>query len=312
MNMHTQPYADGIAGFIDECNGIMSGEYHTLPIPEQRALYETLAARFNKPFPAGVTSREVAFDSEGIERRFRIYRHDSRQCAGTVFYIRGGGFVLGSLDTHHGLMGDICEATGLTVVAADFRLAPEAPFPAAIDDCAAVLAYVRANGEAVGLPQGKLVICGDSSGGNMVVALCMRLRDAGNGSIDAQVLLNPVLDFSRWKNGGGDAPLLTAGEMEFYTACYAPGDTVLHDHVSPFLRADFQGLPPAYVMAAELDSLRADSERYVDALRSYGIEAELTVEDGLVHGAIRARYLSASARAAFDRACAKLLAFVAE
>ncbi|BCM87683.1 alpha/beta hydrolase [Methylobacterium indicum] len=309
MDLQVSPYADGIERFINQCNGIMTGEYHKLPIVQQRALYEALAAHFNGPVPDCVSVDETEYEADGVVRRFRIYRKEGGRSDAMVFYIRGGGFVLGSLETHHVLMADICAATGLDVVAPDFRLAPEAPFPAAIDDCQDVLRHVIANASALGLTLGKVLVCGDSSGGNMAVALCMRMRDAGEATIDAQLLFNPVLDFSRWRNGGGDAPLLTAGEMEFYTACYAPGDTVLHPHVSPLLRGDFRGLPPAYVMAAELDSLQVDSLTYADKLREVEVACELMVEKGLVHGAMRARNMSAAARAAFERACSKLVQF---
>lgn len=309
MNMQTPTYADGIPEFIDQCNGIMSGEYHKLPVITQRALYEELAAHFNGPLPEGIEISENVFESVGITCRFRTYKKAGSEAKALVFYIRGGGFVLGSLDTHHVLMAEMCAGTGLDIVATDFRLAPEAPYPAAIDDCEAVLRYVTKNVHSLGLSEGKVVVCGDSSGGDMVVALCTRMRNAGDRLIDAQVLFNPVLDFSRWKNGGDDAPLLTAGEMEFYTACYAPGDIVLAPEVSPLVSGSFEDLPPAYVMAAELDSLREDSIAYVEQLKANGIAAELVVEKGLVHGSIRARGISNAAKMAFDRGCAKLVEF---
>jgi acetyl esterase len=309
MTIQTSIYADGLPDFIDQCNGIMSGEYHKLPVSEQRALYEKLAAHFNGPLPAGVHIHETCFTADEQGHRFRVYKTVGGRTDAMVFYIRGGGFVLGSLETHNLLMAEMCAATGLTVVAADFRLAPEAPYPAPIDDCETILRYIVNNAGALGLAAQKIIICGDSSGGDMVVALCMRLRNAGETRVHAQVLFNPVLDFSRWKNGGDDAPLLTAGEMEFYTACYAPGDDVLLPEVPPLVSATFEGLPPAYVMAAELDSLRADAHAYVDRLRKEGIAAELVVEPGLVHGAIRARGLCATAKAAFDRGCDRLVQF---
>lgn len=310
MESMNTPYADGVERFVGECNEIMSGDYHKLPVAEQRNLYETLARHFNEGFPENVESTEYEFENDGVRRRFRVYKNKKqRQSNAFVFYVRGGGFVLGSLETHHVLIADICDATGLDIVAADFRLAPEARFPAAIDDCQDVLRYVLANSAELGLGVERVLICGDSSGGNMAVAVCMRLRDLGEHIIHAQVLFNPVLDFSRWRNGGSDAPLLTSGEMEFYTACYAPGDSVFHEHVSPLRTANFAGLPPAYVMAADLDSLRTDSEDYVLSLLKNGIRAELTVEAGLVHGAVRARNMSAAARKAFERTCGKLAEF---
>ena len=311
MNPQPPAYADGIADFIQQCNGIMSGEYHKLPIERQRELYEKLAAHFNGPIPYTVQISEICYESDGIERRFRTYKKKGATAGATVFYIRGGGFVLGSLETHQVLIAEICDATGLDIVAADFRLAPEAPYPAAIDDCEDILRYIKANASVLDIAADKVIISGDSSGGDMAVALCMRARETRDISIDAQVLFNPVLDFSRWKSGGGDAPLLTAGEMEFYTACYAPGDMVLNPEVSPIVSGTFEDLPPAYVMAAELDSLKADSLTFAERLKDQGIPVELVVERGLVHGGIRARGLSAAAKAAFYRGCEKFTAFAA-
>lgn len=303
MDNAPHPYADGIEEFVAQCNTIMAGEYHKLPLAEQRRLYERLATHFNGPMPCNIEVTEHKFEKKGKKNRFRVYKNSDVKRDGIVFYIRGGGFVLGSLETHHILMADICKATGLTVIAADFRLAPEAKFPSGIDDCEDVLDYVLLDRQIMNVGEGPIIISGDSSGGNMVVALCMRLRDKGDRSINAQVLFNPVLNFARWKNGGDDAPLLTAGEMEFYTACYAPGDIVYHEHVSPILGGDFADLPPAYVMGAELDSLKEDSVAYVSHLLAAGGTAKLIIEPGLVHGGIRARNMSEGARRAFDRAC---------
>ena len=309
MSLEQQNYADGIEQFIAQCNGIMSGEYHKLPVTEQRDLYEKLAKNFDEPPSPNVDIREVKYKDGATNRKFRVYQPKENASDALIFYIRGGGFVLGSLDTHHVLMADICENTNISVVAPDFRLAPEDQFPAAIDDCYDVLLHVLENNEELGIPTDKVFVCGDSSGANMAVAVCMWLRDRTDIEVDAQVLFNPVLDFSRWKNGGGDAPLLTAGEMEFYTACYAPGDVVLHEHVSPLINGNYANLPPAYIMAAELDSLKQDSLIYAEELRKEGTDVELVVEPGLVHGAIRARNMSTGARQAFERACAKLVQF---
>lgn len=309
MNVEVNPYADGISEFIKQCNSIMNGEYHKLPVDEQRALYEKLAGHFNGPIPESVQIEERAFTEQGVERRYRIYRNTEHESETLVFYIRGGGFVLGSFETHNVLLAEMCAESGLTIVAMDFRLAPEAPFPAPIDDCESILNNVIQNVDSLGLKCSKKIISGDSSGGVMAVALCMRMRDAGDDRFDGMVLFNPVLDFTRWKDGGNDAPLLTGGEMEFYTACYAPGDAVFDPQVSPLVNGKFDRLPPAYVMAAEMDSLKEDSLIFVERLQENGIEAELVVEKGLVHGAIRARGLSNTAMSAFKRGCSKLVEF---
>lgn len=299
MSHQSPPYAHNIRQFIEQCNQIMGEGYHTLPISEQRELYERLCQQFSEEAPANIEVHDHIAIGGGVSTPFRIYRRVRGGMPGNIMYIRGGGFVLGSLNTHDSLISEFCEATGITVIVPDFSLSPETIFPRAIEDCERVLDFASQNRRLLGLDSSKFVLMGDSSGGNMVVAMCMRLRDCLRSDVRAHVLINPVLNFARWQSGGGDAPLLTGGEMEFYTACYAGGDLAEHEHVSPLLRGTFNNLPPAFVMGAELDSLKQDSIDYVARLRDAGIAAQLRIEPGLVHGSLRARNMSAGARNAF-------------
>jgi len=118
-----------------------------------------------------------------------------------------------------------------------------------------------------------------------------------------------VLDFTGWAQGGEDAPLLTGGEMEYYVRCYCGSNAVAREpYVSPLISGAFHDLPPAYIMGAEMDSLAVDSRRYAALLTEHGVHAELVIEDGLVHAAMRARGLSAPVEAAWARFCAKAAA----
>ncbi|TVP49257.1 MAG: alpha/beta hydrolase [Halomonas sp.] len=303
-------YADKIQDFINICDGIMPRNYHKLPLYKQRNMYEILAQTFD----SNVANNDVEVnnyyylsDESKDNKAFRIYKNNKFIENGVVFYIRGGGFVLGSLDTHNSLMIDICIETGLTVIAPDFRLAPEYPYPAPLNDCLDIFKYVVSNNKNLGLNCNNYLISGDSSGANMAVALCMMLRDINHTQFKGQVLFNPVLDFTRWVNGGVDAPLLTSGEMEFYTQCYVNNNDVYSDHISPLINQNFNNLPPAYIMAAEMDSLKEDSVNYFKSLTDLNIPAEIVVEKGLVHGSIRARNMSNAAHNAFKKACNKML-----
>ena len=119
-------------------------------------------------------------------------------------------------------------------------------------------------------------------------------------------MISPVLDFTRWQHGGEDVPLLTGGEMEYYTRCYVTDpEQLLSPYVSPLRSAAFHDLPPAYIMSAEMDSLKVDAEEYASRLREHGIFVEVSVEPGLVHSAVRARGLSPQVADAWDRFCAR-------
>ncbi|MFB7514499.1 alpha/beta hydrolase [Streptomyces sp. NPDC056144] len=298
-------YAPGIEEFVSRSNAAMPPDFYLKPVEEQRALYLGLGEEFPYEVPEGVDISDDAVEHEGLRVPVRVYRPAERKGRGVLLYIRGGGFVVGSLDTHHTVAAELAVNSGLTTVAVDFRMAPENPFPACLEDCYAALCGVVAAADRLDVDPEKVVICGDSSGGNMSVVLCMMSRDRQGPKIAGQAPISPVLDFSRWREGGDDAPLLTGGEMEYYTACYCPdASDVLDPYVSPLVRGAFHGLPPAYIMGAELDSLVVDSTTYADLLRENGTEVELVVEPGLVHAAVRARQLSPNVMDAWLRYCA--------
>lgn len=300
------PYADGIQQFIERCNAAMPPDFYKRPLDVQRALYRGLSDVFPHHPPSSVACTDAVAKLADREIPFRIYRPRCQSGDGLLVYIRGGGFVVGSLETHHTVVAELSAKSGLVAVAPDFRMAPEHPFPAAIEDCYAVLEHLSATAPHYGADPENVVICGDSSGANMAVVVCMMARDRKGPSICGQALISPVLDFTRWQTGGGDAPLLTGGEMEYYTACYAPEPgQVGHPFVSPLISGNFAELPPAYIMGAEMDPLLVDAQAYAEHLQCNGTPVELVVEAGLVHSAVRARALCSEVEDAWTRFCKK-------
>ncbi|AUG77904.1 alpha/beta hydrolase [Kitasatospora sp. MMS16-BH015] len=298
------PYAPGIEEFVSRSNKAMPPDFYLRPVAEQRELYLGLGREFPYELPAGVDIKDDSVEHEGRTIPLRVYRPADRKGRGVLLYIRGGGFVVGSLETHNTVAAELAANSGLTTIAVDFRMSPEHPFPACLEDCYGALSGVVAEADRFDIDPERVVVCGDSSGGNMSVVLCMMSRDRQGPKIAGQAPISPVLDFSRWRDGGEDAPLLTGGEMEYYTACYCPdAKDVLDPYVSPLVRGEFHQLPPAYIMGAELDSLVVDSTTYAEQLRKHGTEVELVVEPGLVHAAVRARQLSPNVMDAWLRYC---------
>jgi acetyl esterase len=301
-------YAAGIKEFVDAVNHALPPDFYTFPVARQRKLYDGLVEAVPNPEPAGVRWRDSVVQHDGRPARIRIYEPARRGGNGVLFYIRGGGFVIGSLTSHHSLVAELADRAGLVTVALDFGLAPEHPFPGPLLDCYAGLSAVLADPAAVGLPDidpHAAVLCGESSGANMAVALAMMARDRGGPRLRGQALISPVLDFTRWRQGGEDAPLLSGGEMEYYTACYCPETgQVEHQYVSPLLRGTFGGLPPAYVVGCSMDSLCVDAEKYAALLREHDTPVRFVLEDGMVHAPVRARSMSAPAAEFFARFCA--------
>ncbi len=193
------------------------------------------------------------------------------------------------------------------MVAVDYRLAPEHPFPAAFEDCVAVLDFVAAEAARLGIDPARLGVGGDSAGGNLSAALCLRARDLGGPALAAQIHIYPDLGLRHDPGpgpNGGDSPLLSDEECRFYDDAYlGPSATTSDPYAAPLLARDYGGLPPALILAAGHDPLRADAEVYAARLRAAGGQAELLLASGLVHGWLRARHHCAEAAQAFAALC---------
>lgn len=265
---------------------------------EQRAFYDRYCAHFRQSRPEGVNAEDVAYG--GVPCRH--YRKKGIGRAPVMVYLHGGGFVIGGLDSHDDVTAEICNAAGIEVIAVDYRLAPEHPFPAAFEDGWAVL-------QAVAKMTPDIIIGGDSAGGNLAAAICLKARDAGGPKLKGQVLIYPGLggDISRGSYvTQRDAPGLSTRDVIYYRDTYGGQGS---KYAEPLRETDFKGLPPAFLVAAGLDPLHDDCFDYAARLKAHGIAAQVRDEPLLVHAFIRARNMSVPARKSFDAitaACATL------
>jgi acetyl esterase len=222
----------------------------------------------------------------------RIYR-PAGEALGTLLFFHGGGFVIGDLDSHDAQCRTLCAKGDVTVVSVDYRLAPEHPFPAAADDAAAALEWVREN------EPGPYVVGGDSAGGNLAAGVA---RGA-----DAQLLIYPVTDFvtehpSIEENGEGY--FLTRDDMEWFHGHYLGGDEALRsDPRASVALGDLHGLPPALIYTAQYDPLRDDGNAYAEALSAAGVKVVHRCFEGLIHGFFALGPLSQAAAGAVGRIC---------
>lgn len=209
-----------------------------------------------------------------------------------ILYMHGGGWVVGGLDSHDFICFELAAALNVTVIAIDYRLAPEQPFPAAFDDCRAVWKAIRAGEAPWPINLGRMVVAGDSAGGNLAAALCLGLRDDGLPQPLGQLLIYPGLggpDDLPSRRDCADAPLLTTVDTECYRALYLRGPGKPSPYAMPLLATDFGGLAPALIAVAQFDPLRDDGRLYAERLQSAGVPAVLYPGKGLVHGCLRAR-----------------------
>jgi acetyl esterase len=225
----------------------------------------------------------------------RIYR-PSGDALGTLMFIHGGGFVIGDLDAYDYQCRVLCSKAGVVVVSIDYRLAPEHPFPAAVDDAAAALDWVLEH------ESGPYVVGGDSAGANLATVVAR--------GVDAQLLLYPVTDFvtehpSLEENAEG--LFLTRDDMEWFNGHYLGGDESLRSdpRASPAL-GELSGLPTTLIYTAQYDPLRDDGDAYADALSAAGVKVIHRRFEGLVHGFFALGPLSQAADRAVERVCEDL------
>ncbi len=209
-----------------------------------------------------------------------------------LLYMHGGGWVVGGLDSHDFICFELASALQVLVIAIDYRLAPEHPFPAAYQDCRAVWQAIQAGEGPHAINQQRRVVIGDSAGGNLAAALCLGLRDDRQPLPQAQVLIYPGLggpaDLPS-RRDCTDAPLLSTADTDCYLALYLRGTREPSAYALPLLAEDFSGLPKALIAVAQFDPLRDDGLLYAERLQAAGGSAVLYPGKGLVHGCLRAR-----------------------
>jgi acetyl esterase len=243
----------------------------------------------------------------------RVYVPAADGTPPVVVYYHGGGWVLGGIDSHDGTCRALANASGATVVSVDYRLAPEHPFPAAVDDAWAALEWVAANGTELGADPARLAVAGDSAGGNLAAVVALQARDAGAPALRGQLLVYPVTDAtmshpSIEENASGY--FLTKADMEWFFGHYAP-ERPDDWRLSPLAAADLSGLAPALVLTAEYDPLRDEGEAYARRLDDAGVPVELIRKDGLIHGFFGMVADVDEARDAMERSGAALRAWLA-
>jgi acetyl esterase len=207
----------------------------------------------------------------------------------TLLWFHGGGFVIGDLDTADGAARRLCAGVGAVVVSVDYRLAPEHPAPAAVDDCWAVTLWVAANPGEVGADPDRIAVGGDSAGGNIAALVALRAREAATPKLVHQLLVYPYVDLAHSlpsvdENGTGY--LLDKDTLEWFAGNYLDGTDVepTDPLISPLYVASLEGVAPATVITAEFDPLRDEGEAYARRLADAGVPVEVTRYDGMVHG----------------------------
>jgi acetyl esterase len=254
-----------------------------------RQAYSEMCRAFTPPRPAGLYV--VDFELAGVlVRSYQPPVSPSATSEPCIVYLHGGGWVVGDLDSHDFICAELASTLGVLVIAVDYRLAPEHPFPAAFNDCLKVWRALRTG--PFRLDPARTLVAGDSAGGNLAAALCLALRDAGEPVPSAQVLIYPGLGGDHKLASRSeciDAPLLGSSDVDCYLALYLRGTPKPGAYAMPLLAGDFSRLPPALIAVAQFDPLRDDGVLYAERLNAAGVAATLYYGEGLVHGCLRGR-----------------------
>lgn len=262
-----------------------------LPLDAARATTEAM----NLPLCEGGPVMAETSDRWLPIRGRRLMCRFHRPAAGplpVLVYIHGGGFVWNSVDTHDRLMRDYAAQAGCAVIGPDYALSPEAPFPQALEECAAVLRWVARHGAEWGLDPTRIVVGGDSAGANLAMGAALLLRETDPALKLSGLLLNygvfdADLETPSYREFA-DGYFLTREKMRFYFDCYLPRAADRLNPLASPLRADPRGLPPVVLAIAELDVLASENHAMAAKLRAAGVSVESRVFPGTAHGFLRA------------------------
>lgn len=253
-----------------------------------REQLRVLAAGFRKNIPVGaVTNLSIPGPAGAI--RARHYRPVDGEGEPLLVFYHGGGQVLGDLDVHDDLCRQICREGGLHVLSVDYRLAPEHKAPAGAEDAYAAFQWSLEHAGELGADAGRVVVGGDSAGGNLAAVVSQRARDEGTALPALQFLLYPVVNYhdeTRSQTLFAEGFFLTKADLHWCRAHFLDGAQVdaADPRVSPLLAADFSGLPPVLLVTAGFDPLRDEGRQYVGALRKAGVPVDHREFGSLVHG----------------------------
>ncbi len=282
-------------------------------------------ARMNRMMIWAATSPDPVFGVDSSDRvvasahgaiPIRVY--DPKTAAGDrrplMMFMHGGGFFAGNLDTHDRICRLLASKAGAVVVSVDYRLAPEFPYPAGLEDSYTALLWAHSQAKQLGADPARLVVAGDSAGGNLAAAMALRSRAENGPRIAYQFLIYPVLNLANFDGesiqlfGDGGYFISRTGMIRMRGFYLGDQNDGMAPYASPLMAPDLRGLPPALVLTAEFDPLRSEGEAYVDRLRAQGVDARAHRYLGMGHGFVSGMAILAESDEAIDEIAATLKA----
>jgi len=281
--------------FLDKFARVEIPPVDQIPLSDLRAMVTPIPGK--PDHVAGHDHRFIPGPDPEVELPVRIYwptRNEDVPNASSwpvMVYFHGGGWVVGNLEAYDSLCRKLANAGQCVVVSVDYRLAPEHQFPTAAEDAHAAAVWVAENAAELDVDPNRLIVAGDSAGGNLAAACCLMARDRQSVEIAHQVLIYPVTDHNFDRPSyieNAEGYMLTRHSMQWFWEQYVPSSyDRSHAYASPMRAESLAGLPAAFVVSAEFDPLRDEGEAYARRLEASGVPVELTRCHGQIHGFLR-------------------------
>jgi acetyl esterase len=296
------PLHPALKPVLEQLEALPGPKLHELPPEQARLAFAAL------PLPAPEIAlpevRDLRIPGPAGEIPLRLYRPREGRLP-VLVYFHGGGWVIGDLESHDPVCRELAQRSGCAVLAVHYRLAPEHPYPAAVEDCFAATCWVAEHAAELDLAGDRLAVGGDSAGGNLAAVVSLLARDRGGPRLRLQLLVYPVTDadFTRAsyaENGRGF--FLERPMMDWFWGHYVPDPARRREpECAPLRAVNLVGLPPALVLTAEFDPLRDEGEAYAVRLAAAGVPTEQVRYAGMIHGFYQMGGLLEDARAALER-----------
>jgi len=285
------PFVDPqMQAILDRLRAGPQTDFRTMPIAEARRQSDAATIPWSDGAPE-MHVRTLTVDAGTHAMRARHYLPVEEPIVSLILYVHGGGWTFGSVDTHDGTMRNLAEAAQRPVLGIDYRLAPENPFPAPLEDVLTAIAFVEAGGLGTPIPAQSMAIAGDSAGANLALAALLARRDQGLPQLTSAALFYGCYapDFATASHAefGGGAYLLASANMRWYWTNFLGREGDGTPSLAAPMRSDLSGLPPLYLSAAGLDPLRDDTLKLAEKLADFGISFRCDHVPGVVHGCLR-------------------------